>query len=34
VDSQTARVTEAGIASAPQFNDGDIEHIRQDGLCQ
>jgi len=34
VDSQTARVTDAGIASGPQFNDADIEHLRQNGLCQ
>src|SRR5215831_7620997 len=34
VDSQTARVTDAGIASGPQFNDVDIEHLRQSGLCQ
>jgi len=33
VDSQTARVTDAGIASGPQFNDADIEHLRQAGLC-
>jgi len=33
VDSQTARVTDAGIASGPQFNDADIEHLRQNGLC-
>lgn len=34
VDSQTARVTDAGIASGPQFNDADIDHLRQAGLCQ
>jgi hypothetical protein len=34
VDSQSARVTDAGIASGPQFNDADIEHLRQAGLCQ
>jgi hypothetical protein len=34
VDSQTARVTDAGIASGPQFNDADMEHLRQNGLCQ
>jgi len=33
VDSQSARVTDAGIASGPQFNDADIEHLRQAGLC-
>ena len=33
VDSQTARVTDAAIASGPQFNDADIEHLRQAGLC-
>jgi len=33
IDSQTARVTDAGIASGPQFNDADIEHLRQAGLC-
>jgi hypothetical protein len=33
VDSQTARVTDAGIASGPQFNDADIEHLRHAGLC-
>src|SRR5262249_14379574 len=31
IDSQTARVTDAGIASGPQFNDVDIEHLRQSG---
>jgi hypothetical protein len=34
VDTQTARVTDAGVASGPQFNDADIEHLRQNGLCQ
>jgi hypothetical protein len=34
VDSQTARVTDASVASGPQFNDADVEHLRQDGLYQ
>jgi hypothetical protein len=34
VDSRTARVTDAGVASGPQFNDADIDHLRQNGLCQ
>jgi hypothetical protein len=34
IDTQTARVTDAGIASGPQFNDTDIQHLRQNNLCQ
>lgn len=34
VDTQNAQVTDAGIARGLQFNDADIEHLRQRGLCQ
>jgi hypothetical protein len=34
VDSQSGRVSQAGIAEGPQFNDADMEHLRQAGLCQ
>ena len=34
VDTQTARVTDGGMADGPALNEVDIEHIRQAGLCQ
>jgi hypothetical protein len=34
VDTQTARVTDGHVSDGPQLNDADIEHIRQQGLCQ
>lgn len=34
VDTQTARVTDGGMADGPALNDVDIEHIREKELCQ
>jgi len=34
VDTQNARVTDAGIARGLEFNDADIGHLREAGLCQ